>query len=218
MIKDYLRDDNGNRIDFNDISIESLCGHCLFGEIDIETSKEACTFILKANQIYKDRELTLFINTGGGDTNDGFALIDLMGMSRLPVKTVGMGMIASMGVLILSAGTKGKRIISRNTEVMAHQFSGGGDGKFHEVMAEAHANLYMRARFLEHFKRHSKMTEKQIETYLFGPTDKWLTPSECKKFGLVDGVVDQLPEFNLEIPSLQQRPARAARSKHQSPQ
>ena len=202
MHKHAIVSEDGTRIDFNDISIESLGAHLVFGDIDEESMKAASTFILKANQLFTpQRELTLFINTNGGYCADGFALIDLMSVSRLPIKTVGMGNVISMGVLIACSGTHGMRYMTRNTQVMAHQFSGGTHGKFHELMADFKADLYLKNLFLQHFLRHTKMEEKQIEDVLFGPSDRWLTPAECKKFGIVDHVVDELPEFNLEIPA-----------------
>lgn len=188
------------RIDFNDISIESLGAHVLFGEVDEMSMKDASVFILKANQLFVNKELTLFINTCGGACSDGFALIDLMQISRLPIKTVGLGNIMSMGVYILAAGTHGRRTLTRNTSVMAHQFSGGGGtGKYHELMQDHKANEYLRMQTLEHFKRHTKMTPKQIEDILFGASDRYLTPAECKKFGICDHVVDELPDFNIDF-------------------
>lgn len=187
--------------DFNDISLESFGAHMLFGDVDEETMKNACTFLLKANQVFVNKEITLFVNTLGGSAYDGFALIDLMDISRLPIKTVGMGSIMSMGVLIFAAGAKGKRILTRNTTVMAHQFSGGAYGKFHELMQNYKADVYLRHQTLEHFKRHTTMSTKQIEDVLFGASDRYLTPAECKRYGICDQIVDELPEFNIEFSS-----------------
>jgi len=169
--------------------------------------RDASEFIIKANQLFPgNRDLTLFVNTIGGTCADGFALIDLMQMSRLPIRTFGLGNVISMGVLILCAGAKGKRLIARNSMVMAHQFSDAVSGKFHEIMAAQKAELYLKHQFVEHFKRHSNMDEDKINEVAFAKSDVWLTPTECKKYGLVDQVVDELPEFVIEQPVLQ-RPA-----------
>lgn len=210
---------DGALIDFNDISIESMGGHIIFGDVDEETMKDACAFVLKANQLFSDKELTLFINTLGGAAYDGFALIDLMNISRLDIKTVGMGCIMSMGVLLLAAGTKGKRILTKNTTVMAHQFSSGSSGKFHELMQSYKADVYLKFQIIQHFKQHTTMTEKQIEDILFGASDRYLTPTECKKFGICDRIVDELPEFNLDLgQQVKRKPvlARAPVSKRRS--
>ena len=144
--------------------------------------------------------LTFLINSPGGDVNDGFAIIDIMETSRVPIHTIGTGLIASMGLLILSAGEKGKRVLTKNTQVMAHQWMSGVEGKFHELMAVTNEHMRLKQMFINHVLRHSNMTEKQINDVLFSPSDRWLTPQECKKFGLVDHVT----EF-LEVP----RPPRA---------
>ena len=95
----------------------------------------------------------------------------------------------------LSAGEKGSRVLTKNTQIMAHQWMSGVEGKFHELMAVTNEHMRLKQMFIDHFKRHSNMTEKQINDVLFSPSDRWLTPQECKKFGLVDHVT----EF-LEVP------------------
>jgi len=175
------------------ISLESLGTFMLFGGIDGTTAFQACEFVIKANMLQQSNNpLTFLINSTGGSVNDGFAIIDIMETSRLPVQTIGTGIIASMGLLILSAGTPGTRVLTQNTEVMAHQWWGGMEGKFHELMAATNEHLRLKQMFIDHFKRHSSMTEKQINDILFAPSDRWLTPKECKKYGLVDRVTEFL--------------------------
>jgi len=202
MIKPNLEEFDLCKNDFSDISLETLGSHMFFGVVDEDSVRDAITFILKANMLFKDeRDISLYLNTNGGSCYDGFALIDVMDVSRLPVRTVGMGNIMSMGVLLLCAGAKGKRIMTRNTQVMAHQFYGGAEGKFHELVSAYKAELYLEQQFIAHFQRHTSMTEKQIKDVMFGPSDRWLSPAECRKFGIVDHVIDQLPEFSLALPS-----------------
>lgn len=191
--KKALENSDGTRIDFNEISLESLGCHLIFGEVNEDSMKDAITFILKSNQLNHQDEVTLFINSMGGNCTDGFALIDLMDISRLPVRTIASGSICSMGVLIACAGYKGRRVMTRNTEVMAHQFAWYSEGKYHELMSQHKAQEYLAHQFLQHFSRHSTMSTPQIKDVLFGPSDRWLTPQECKKFGLVDIIIDELP-------------------------
>jgi ATP-dependent Clp protease, protease subunit len=207
----HLHKDDGEEVDYADISLESLGAHAFFGEVNTESVKAASTFILKANILYpKAEEFSIFLNTPGGSCYDAFGLIDLMQVSRIPIRTVGIGSIVSMGVFLLSAGCRGRRVILRNTEVMAHQFTGGADGKFHEVMAAMNSHLQLKKQFYQHFREFSTMTDKQIEEIVFGPSDRWLTPAECKKYGLVDIIVDELPFF--EMPeAVPTRPAPSAR-------
>ena len=172
-------------------SLESMGCHMFFGEVDVETSYAACEFILKSNMLRSNPEpLTMFINTVGGECSEAFAVIDLMETSRIPIATVGTGTVMSMGVLLVSGGTKGLRTLTRNTEVMAHQFAGYFSGKQHELIATQNAYKLLETRFIRHFLTHSTMTEKQIRDVLFAPSDRYLTPAECKKYGLVDRVVD----------------------------
>lgn len=210
--KNYHKDESSD-VNYDDISLESLGAHMIFGEVTTESMKTAVNFILKGNLVHpSSEELTLFINTIGGSCYDGFSLVDVMNVSRLPVRTVGLGSIVSMGVLLVCAGSKGKRIMLRNTEVMAHQFSGGADGKFHELMASVKAHVRLEHQFMQHFKRHSLMDEKQIRDVMFAPSDRWLTPLECKKYGLIDIIIDELPEPD-EYPtaSVKRRAAAPAR-------
>jgi ATP-dependent Clp protease protease subunit len=212
-----LENADGSRVDFNDISLESMGVHSLFGEVDGTTMKTAVDFVLKANMLFKD-DLTLILNTVGGETSEGFALVDVMEASRLHIRTVGMGNVISMGMLLICAGTKGKRVMLKNTCAMAHQFSGYTDGKFHELISTHKSMLYLRQQFVTHFLRHTKMSEKQINDIMFGTTDRYLSPTECRKFGIVDHVVDELPALNLDLtPALPLPRPGAVRSKRQAP-
>lgn len=172
-------------------SLESMGCHMFFGEVDTDTSHAACEFILKSNLIRRSPEpLTMLINTVGGECAEGFAVIDLMETSRIPIATVGIGQIMSMGVLLLSGGSKGMRTLTKNAEVMAHQFAGYFHGKQHELIATQTAYKMLEQKFFKHFLTHSTMTERQIRDVLFAPSDRYLTPAECKKYGLVDRVVE----------------------------
>ena len=195
-------------IPYDMISLESLGSFMLFGPIDGNTAFATCDFVIKANMLRQNLQpLTFLINSPGGDVNDGFAIIDCMETSRLPIQTVGTGIIASMALLILSAGEKGNRVLTKNTQVMAHQWMSGIEGKFHELMAVTNEHLRLKQMFIDHFRRHSSMTEKQINDILFSPSDRWLTPTECKKYGLVDHVTEYL-----EVPEEKPKKARAKRS------
>lgn len=176
---------------YDTLSLEAL-GVCLFtGEVNMESARYASEFILKSNLLQTHlQNLTFFINSEGGSTSDGFAVIDLMETSRIPISTVGIGQIASMGVLLLSAGTPGYRVLTKNAEVMAHQFSGYFAGKHHELLAQQQSYEMLEKRFMKHFLRHTNMNERQIRDIVFAKTDRYLTPEECKRFGIVDRVVD----------------------------
>jgi ATP-dependent Clp protease, protease subunit len=201
MRKDAADTSNDDSSAYDSNSLESLGCHMFFGEVDTDTSHAACEFILKSNLIQADakKPLTMFINSVGGECGEGFAVIDLMETSRIPIATVGIGNIMSMGVLLISAGTRGLRTMTKNTEVMAHQFAGYFAGKQHELIATQTAYNMLEQRFIRHFLNHTSMTEKQIRDVLFAPSDRYLTPAECKKFGLVDRVVDYFDPSPIEV-------------------
>lgn len=189
---------------YDDITLESFGAHMFFGAVDTDTSHAACDFILKSNMFNRDkRPLTMFFNTGGGESSDGFAVIDLMETSRLPIATVGIGTICSMGVLLVSAGNHGMRTLTKNSEVMAHQFSGYFNGKQHELIAQQAAYKMLERRFIRHFLNHSTMTEAQIRDVLFGHSDRYLTPAECKRYGLIDRVIEyaDVPTVLMKMPT-----------------
>lgn len=181
------------------ISLQSLGAYLLFGEIDEGASYRAIEFIIKSNMVLDPNiPLTMFINSPGGAVSDGFAIIDCMKTSRLKIQTVSTGMIASMGVLLAAAGSKGMRVITKNAEVMAHQFSGYMFGKRHELVAQQVAHDRLEKQFIDFFRKNTKMDEKQIRDILFSPSDRWLTPKECVKYGIVDSISEYLvPEGDL---------------------
>lgn len=171
------------------VSLNTLGAHLLFGEINTPAVYQAINFIIKSNFMFDpSTNLTMIVNSPGGSVSDGFALIDVMQTSRLPIHTVGLGQVASMGVLIITAGTKGNRVITKNTEIMAHQFSTMVYGKYHELVASQKYHKDLERIFIKHFLAHTNMTEKQIKDIMFSPTDRWLTPKEAKKYGICDEV------------------------------
>ena len=113
-------------------------GVYLFTEdVDGDSCSEAMRFILEQNLVTSGRHkhLTMIINSQGGNIVDGFALIDVMGGSKIPIHTVGLGLIASRGLLLFISGKKGKRTLTPNTLIMSHQLSSFFFGKEHELIA-----------------------------------------------------------------------------------
>jgi ATP-dependent Clp protease protease subunit len=175
----------------DNFSLESIGTYMLFRSVNEESSEDLCEFIIKANYIMPpDQPLTIMINSPGGSVYDGFGIIDLMECSRLKIQTVAIGVVASMAALIFTAGTKGMRTMSRNSYIMTHQFSNWFEGKYHEFIAQRQHEDDLHNRFIEHFVRHSKMTEKQVKDVLLGSSDKWITANDALKLGLCDNVQD----------------------------
>lgn len=174
-----------------DFSLQSIGAYMLFTQIDEESAEDLCEFIIKANYIFPiEQPLTILINSPGGGVYDAFGIIDLMESSLLKIQTVGIGMVASMAALIFTAGTKGKRIMSKNSYIMTHQFSQASEGRYHEFVAQRSHEDDIQQKFIQHFLRHTKMNEKQITDTLLGHSDKWISAKEALKYGLCDVIKD----------------------------
>lgn len=185
---------------FDAISLSSFGVFPIFGEIEQNISQRCIEFILKANIVLKpDFPLTFFINSPGGSVTDGWAMTTMMETSSNPISTVAIGEIASMGLMIFAAGTKGMRIMTPNTIVLAHQWSGGAYGKQHELVAARKMHDQLEKQFIAHLRHHTKMPEKLIRETVLGPSDAFLTPEECLKYGICDEIRDPFARNDDEI-------------------
>ena len=165
--------------------------HLLMDEISISSAQAAIEWILEANfknTEKKHKELNLVVCSPGGDLAAAFALIDIMKGSAIPVKTTGLGLIASAGLLIFISGIPGKRILTPNTSILSHQFSWGSWGKEHELFAAVKEFDLTTRRMIKHYKKCTGLTDKEIRKYLLPPQDIWLDGKEAKKLGICDKV------------------------------
>ena len=168
-----------------------LRGHHVFmSDVTQESMKPLIDWIISEhfNQKEKKRELTLGICSPGGDLNACFALVDVMKGSKIPIRTIGMGMIASCGLLMFISGEKGRRILTPNTSILSHQYSWGTYGKEHELFAQVKEYDLTTERIINHYKKCTGLTEKDIRKYLLPPHDVWLSAKEAKKLGLCDKI------------------------------
>ena len=163
--------------------------YILMDEISADSCKEAIEFVLKQNsEKKKQKRLQFLICSPGGEMPACFALIDIMKGSRIPIHTVGLGMIASCGLLLFITGEKGHRVLTPNTSILSHQFSWGSWGKEHELFAQVVEFELSTKRMIEHYIKCTGLTEKQIREHLLPPEDRWLSAEEAKKLGLCDSV------------------------------
>jgi ATP-dependent Clp protease protease subunit len=159
---------------------------------DSQTTKPVIQAIIEKNLMpnsQRPKELTLVINSPGGQVHSAFALIDTMKGSAIPVKTVGIGMIASCGLLTFMSGTKGRRVITPNTSILSHQYSWGSGGKEHELFARVREFELSTARMIDHYKKCTGLSEKKVRDILLPPEDKWLSAKEAVKYGIADKIV-----------------------------
>ena len=173
---------------------EEASAHSFFlmmEEISLSSVKQATEWIFEANFTEERPEmLNMIITSPGGDLNAAFALIDVMRGSAVPVRTIGLGQIASAGLMIFIAGDKGMRILTPNTSILSHQYSWGAIGKEHELFATVKEFDLTTKKMIQHYKKCTGLTEAKIREILLPPQDVWLSPQEAKKLGLCDDVKD----------------------------
>jgi ATP-dependent Clp protease protease subunit len=138
-----------------------------------------------------NKDISLYINSPGGLVTSGLAIYDTMLYIRPEVSTVCIGLAASMGSLLLTAGAKGKRFSLPNSKIMIHQPSGGYQGQATDIEIHAKEILATRARLNQIYVRHTGQSIKVIEEAM--ERDRFLLPQEAKEFGLIDAVVEKRP-------------------------
>jgi ATP-dependent Clp protease protease subunit len=162
------------------------------GEIDEDTVKPVIEWILHENYVRKKKikELLLTICSSGGNLGVGFALIDVMRSSKIPIKTVGLGTIASCGLLIFLSGSPGRRVLTPNTSIMSHQFSWGTEGKVHELFATVKEFELTQQRMVNLYKNCTGLDEETIKRVLLPPQDVYLSAQDALQYHICDHVAE----------------------------
>lgn len=133
-----------------------------------------------------NKDISLYINSPGGSITAGMAIYDTMQYIKPDVSTICVGMAASMGAFLLSAGTKGKRFALPNSEIMIHQPSGGASGQATDIDIHAKRILAIRKRLNEILASNTGQTLKKIEKDT--DRDYFMTSDEAKEYGIIDEV------------------------------
>ena len=134
-----------------------------------------------------ERDIYLYINSPGGVISSGMAIYDTMQFLRAPVNTICMGMAASMGSFLLSAGSKGKRSALPHARIMIHQPSGGAHGTAADIEIVAREILYMREQLNALYAQHTGQTVDQIEKDI--DRDRFMSAQEAADYGIIDKVI-----------------------------
>jgi ATP-dependent Clp protease protease subunit len=165
-------------------------GYYLFMDVVSTSScREAIKFVMRENfKKPRQKQLTFVINSPGGSVIDCFALIDTMKGSAIPIHTIGIGSIASCGLLLFMSGKKGKRVLTPNTCILSHQWSWAAWGKEHELFAAQKEFELITERILAHYKKCTGLDEKTIRDVLLPPEDRWLSAKEALKYGICDSI------------------------------
>lgn len=158
------------------------------GEVEEKQCADLIRWILEENLDKRHKSLNLIINSEGGDVQHGFSVIDVIEGSKIPIRTTGIGCLASMGLLMFITGEKGERSLTPNTLIMSHQWEGGLFGKEHELAAGIKRNNLVSEMIVRHYKRHTGLSIKKIEKYLLPPNDVYLTAKEALELNLCDKI------------------------------
>jgi ATP-dependent Clp protease, protease subunit len=143
-------------------------------------------------------DIHLYINSPGGSVTAGMAIYDTMQFVSCPVATYCMGLAASMGSMLLTAGTAGKRYALPNAEIMIHQPSGGFGGTATDIAITVENIKKTKNKLNNLYLKHTGKSLEQLEKDM--DRDKWLSAVEAKEYGLIDRVIDRMPEGMAERP------------------
>jgi len=159
------------------------------GDIADGTAQSVCEKIIEMNITRSCDFIQLIINSHGGLCSAGFAIIDMMEWSRLPVYATGVGIIASMALAVFMAGEKGHRVVTPRTSVLSHRFAAFSYGNHSELVAKRKEEDLMHRRLLDHYIRHTGLkSEQEVLTKLLRDVDTWLTPQEAVEMGIADKI------------------------------
>lgn len=133
------------------------------------------------------KDIKLYINSPGGSVYDGLAIIDTMNYISPDVQTIGIGLQASMGAMLLACGAKGKRSVLPNSRIMIHQPSSGTEGKITDQEIMLREGVFLKKRLAEIFAKQTGKPLAQVEKDM--DRDNWMSAEEAKKYGIIDEII-----------------------------
>jgi len=163
----------------------------LTGPVFDQVSSLICAQLLFLESENPNKDIAFYINSPGGVVSAGLAMYDTMQYIRSPVSTVCIGMAASMGSLLLTAGETGKRFALPNSRIMIHQPSGGAQGQATDIEIQAREILLLRKRLNDIYVKHTGQPIEIIEQRV--ERDTYMSAEDARDFGLIDQVVDRRP-------------------------
>lgn len=160
----------------------------LSGEINDDVANSVIAQLLFLDAQDPEKDIYIYINSPGGSVTAGFAIYDTMNFIKADVQTIAMGMAASMGSFLLTAGTKGKRYALPNAEVMIHQPLGGAQGQATEIEIAARHILKTRARLNQILAERTGQPIEVIERDT--DRDNYMSAEDSKAYGLIDEIME----------------------------
>lgn len=161
----------------------------LGGPIDDHVANLIIAQLLFLDHTDSKKDIYLYINSPGGSVTAGLAIIDTMNFVKANVSTICVGIAASMGALILSAGQKGKRFSLPNSEVMIHQVMGGAEGQASDIAINAKHILRTKDTLNKILAQNAGKKVDQVEKD--ADRDYWMTSDEAKKYGIIDEIISK---------------------------
>jgi len=163
----------------------------LYGDIEEENIDRCIKWIEYENIDPKDKLLTLYVNTSGGDLYQTLALIDTMRTSKHPIRTIGLGRIMSGGFLIFICGTKGERYIAPNAGIMCHQLSDDITDKYHDIKSAVKEVENCNARMVNILREATGLSALKIQAKLLPASDVYLTAKELIQLNAADYILGE---------------------------
>jgi ATP-dependent Clp protease, protease subunit len=167
-------------------------------QVDDEMANRICAELVLLAAEDEKRDISIYINSPGGSVYAGMAIYDMMQYVPNDVATYAMGMAASMGQFLLTAGAPGKRYALPHAQILMHQPSGGIGGTASDIRIQAEQMLYIKRTLFERTAHHTGQPIEQIEKD--ADRDRWFTAEEAKEYGFVDQVIRSAVEVPTEGP------------------
>ena len=158
------------------------------GEIDNSLANSVVAQLLYLDSLNND-DISIYINSPGGSVTDGMAIYDTMNFIKSDVSTIGMGLCASMAAFLLSSGTKGKRFLLPNSEVMIHQPLGGAEGQATEIKIAAEHILKTKDKLNKILSLNTGKKLNIIEKDT--DRDNFMTSEEALNYGIIDEIINK---------------------------
>ena len=171
----------------------------LGSEVRDENANAICAQMLLLNAEDPSSDIYLYINSPGGSVDSGMAIFDTMQWISNDVATVAMGLAASMGQFLLSAGTPGKRYALPDSRIMMHQPSGGLGGTASDIRIQAEQSLHIKKTMAQLIAQHTGQSVEQIEAD--SDRDRWFTAEQALEYGFIDHVYERASQINSEAPN-----------------
>jgi ATP-dependent Clp protease protease subunit len=162
-------------------------------QVDDDLANRICAEMILLAAEDNKADINLYINSPGGSVYAGMAIYDVMQFVPNDVATYAMGMAASMGQFLLTAGAQGKRYAMPHAAILMHQPHGGIGGTATDIRIQAEQSLYLKRLMAERIASHSGRTVEQIEAD--SDRDRWFTAEEARDYGIVDHVVGSATEL-----------------------